>query len=220
MKLDLTSPFERIGERAWIALGDCLEIMNDIPEGSIDLVLCDLPYGTTDYEWDSCLDHEMLFDSYRRLLAPTGTILLFGSEPFSTELRNMAKDLYKYDLVWIKDSCTGFQHAKNMPLKNYELISVFSKGSMGHESRLGNRRMTYNPQGIIPCGKIVNGKKGSGLIASKCLNHSVVTQEYSNYPKMAQRWHSDRGDHPTQKPIALLEYLILTYSNGGGVGPR
>lgn len=213
----MASPFEEVADGCWIANGECLELMESIPEGSVDLVLCDLPYGTTDYEWDCALDNEQLFASYRRVLTNTGTMLLFGSEPFSTKLRMAALDLYKYDFVWLKDTMTGFQHAKNMPMKNYELVSVFSKGSMGHAERLGDRRMHYEPQGLVRCGEQRSGRKSDGLISSRSMKKSVITQEYTNYPVMAQRWATERGEHPTQKPTNMLRYFIRTYCPRGGV---
>lgn len=114
--------------------GDCLDLMREIPAGSVDMVLADLPYGTIDCKWDSVIPITPLWGLFRRVIKPNGVICLFGSEPFSTKLRVAALDLYKYDWVWKKTTTTGFIHAKNMPLKNYELISVFSGGSINHKS--------------------------------------------------------------------------------------
>ncbi len=137
---------------------DCLEGMKRIPDGSVDLILCDLPYGTTQYRWDSVIPTDLLFSEYRRILKPNGTFLLFGSEPFSTVLRMQDLKLYKYDWVWEKDNVTGFADAKNKPMKRHELISVFSKGSTGHKGIVPEgRRMTYNPQGLVSLGDTETG---------------------------------------------------------------
>ena len=137
---------------------DCLEGMKRIPDGSVDLILCDLPYGTTQYRWDSVIPTDLLFSEYRRILKPNGTFLLFGSEPFSTILRMQDLKLYKYDWVWEKDNVTGFADAKNKPMKRHELISVFSKGSTGHKGIVPEgRRMTYNPQGLVYLGDTETG---------------------------------------------------------------
>lgn len=138
---------------------DCLEGMKRIPDGSVDLILCDLPYGTTQYRWDSVIPTDLLFSEYRRILKPNGTFLLFGSEPFSTVLRMQDLKLYKYDWVWEKDNVTGFADAKNKPMKRHELISVFSKGSIGHKGIVPEgRRMTYNPQGLVSLGDTETGR--------------------------------------------------------------
>ena len=137
---------------------DCLEGMKRIPDGSVDLILCDLPYGTTQYRWDSVIPTDLLFSEYRRILKPNGTFLLFGSEPFSTVLRMQDLKLYKYDWVWEKDNVTGFADAKNKLMKRHELISVFSKGSTGHKGIVPEgRRMTYNPQGLVYLGDTETG---------------------------------------------------------------
>ena len=130
---------------------DCLEGMKRIPDKSIDCIICDLPYGTTACAWDSVIPFEPLWEQYKRIAKQNAVIALFGSEPFSSKLRMAALDLYKYDWIWIKNHATGFQHAKNMPMKNFEIISIFSKGSMGHANLLGEKRMAYNPQGTMPC---------------------------------------------------------------------
>ena len=128
---------------------DCLVGMKQIPDGTIDAVICDLPYGTTDCAWDSVIPMQPLWEQYKRILKHQGSVLLFGSEPFSTMLRMSNLDWYKYDWIWQKNVPTGFQHAKNMPMKDYEIISVFSAAGMGHANLLGNNRMTYNPQGCM-----------------------------------------------------------------------
>lgn len=190
--------------------------MKNIPDHSVDFILCDPPYGTTDCKWDAIIPFGALWSEYNRIVKPNGSVVLFGSEPFSTKLRMSNFEKFKYDWIWLKNNSTGFQHAKNMPLKNYEIISVFSYGSMGHANLLGGRRMTYNPQGLKPCERFHNGKRGfGGIVGERPSHREVVKQEFTNYPKMVLKFDNEFGFHPTQKPVALLEYLINTYSNLG-----
>lgn len=134
-----------------------------------------------------------------------------------------AIDLYKYDWIWQKTNPTGFQNAKNMPLRDYEIISVFSKGSMGHKSLLGDKRMKYNPQGLQDCFVIENGKSKFKNVVGKSPSHKdVVIRRKCNYPRMIIKFPNQSGEcannkrlHLTQKPIALCEYLIKTYTDEG-----
>lgn len=109
--------------------GDCLEVMNDIQTASIDMILCDLPYGTTDCAWDSVIPFDKLWEQYRRIVKPNAAIVLFGSEPFSTYLRMSNMEMWKYDWIWVKNKPTGFLEAKNKPMKKHEIVSVFSLGA-------------------------------------------------------------------------------------------
>lgn len=197
--------------------GDCMELLPQIPDKSVDMVLCDLPYGTTECKWDHVLPMEKLWKEYKRLLRPNGVAALFGSEPFSTKIRADNMGMFKYDWIWKKNTCSGFQHAKNMPLKDYEIISIFSRAPMGHYSLLGNKRMTYNPQGLTPCEKYHTGKnRFGGIIGPRPSHKAIVKQEFTNYPKMVLQFNTERGLHPTQKPVPLLEYLVKTYTHEGG----
>lgn len=198
--------------------GDCLELMKNIPDKSVDAIICDLPYGTTDCKWDTIIPFDKLWEQYNRIIKDNGAICLFGSEPFSSYLRMSNIKHYKYDWIWKKTTSTGFQHAKNMPLKNYEIISVFSNGSMGHKSLLGDKRMVYNPQGIVRVDKISKNTKNKwGNIAGKRPSHKeAFITEFENYPTMILDYTIDKGiGHPTAKPVALIEYLVKTYSNEG-----
>lgn len=198
---------------------DCLLGMKDIPDKSIDFICTDLPYGTTANKWDSVIPLDSLWKEWRRVLVDNGTVALLGSEPFSTKLRMSALDLYKYDWIWHKPYTTGFQHAKNMPLKDYEIISVFSKGKMGHRSQLGDERMVYNPQGVRKVDKVVHAGQGKfGTIVGKRPSHKGVYEvKEENYPRMVLEYGRDSDSwHPTQKPVALISYLISTYTNCGG----
>ena len=196
---------------------DCLEGMKHIPNASIDAIICDLPYGTTDCAWDSVIPLDALWAEYKRICKPQAPILLFGSEPFSTTLRMSNMDWWRYDWIWVKNTGAGFVHAKNRPLKNYEILSAFCLYGMGHESTMGEKRMPYYPQGLTPTTRIRkrSSRDGSNCIGQRPSNHDYV-QEWENYPKAVLEFDADPDAfHPTQKPVDLLRYLIRTYSNEG-----
>ena len=183
--------------------GDCLEKMKDIPDGSIDMILCDLPYGTTKCKWDVIIPFEPLWEQYERIIKDTGAIVLFGSQPFTTALNNSNMKLYRYEWIWIKNNSTGFQLANKRPMKKHENISVFY-----------NKQPTYNPQGLQPYGKV--NKRGSMGDNWDEMSSNQYIQKYTNYPTLLLEFSHDKEKlHPTQKSIALLEYLIKTYTNEG-----
>lgn len=196
--------------------------MEDIPDKSIQLVLVDLPYGTTASNWDKEIPVDKLWKHYNRIIKSNGTFLFFANGIFTP--RVMASNLkdYKYRWVWIKKNSTNFVHAKNRPMTKSEDILVFSKGSMGHASQLGEKRMIYNPQGIIPVNKIrKNGKANfTNTLAGKRPSHKdEFIVEYTNYPTDILMDYPEvtpqLKQHPNEKPIKLLEFLIKTYSNEG-----
>ena len=186
---------------------DCLEGMRRIPDGSIDAVICDLPYGTTACAWDSVIPFDKLWEQYRRITKPNAAIVLFGSEPFSSQVRMSNPDWYKYDWVWEKPEGANFQLVKYQPLKVHETISVFSKDTH-----------SYYPQGLKRATIIKsNSNKGGrlGHVASEKHRDEYV-QEWTNYPRSILRFDYDPNRfHPTQKPVDLLRYLVLTYTNEG-----
>ena len=203
-----------------VILGDCLEVMKDIPDGSVDCVICDPPYGTTASNWDKALPMSKVWEHYQRVLKPTGTVVLFANGIFTPRVMASNLDQYKYRWVWIKKNSTNFVHAKNRPMTKSEDILVFSKGAMGHVSQLGNKRMTYNPQGIIPVNKVrKNGKANfTNTLAGKRPSHKdEFVVEYTNYPTDILEEFPEvspaRKLHTNEKPVALLEYLIRTYTN-------
>lgn len=198
---------------------DCMEVLPQLEDKSVDMILCDLPYGTTASKWDKILPMDKLWEQYWRLLKPNGSVVLFASGQFVPRLMMTALDFYKYMWIWIKRNGTNFVHAKNRPLTKHECILVFSKAPMGHKSLLGNNRMTYNPQGIIDCHKeYQSGKNKFGTIAYVRPSHKkTVEREYTNYPSdILMDFPKDKPSlHTNQKPVALLEYLIKTYTNEG-----
>lgn len=183
-------------------LGDCLQMMEEIPDGSVDMVLCDLPYGTTQNKWDSVVPMRELWVQYKRLIKPSGAIVLTASQPFTSVLGASNVDWLKYAWVWEKSAATGHLNAKRMPMKNHEDVLVFSAGVH-----------TYNPQGLVPFGKTVKrGNNGTNFGKSGTENF----QEFTNYPRSIIKFPSDPNPvHPTQKPVALMEYFIRTYTNEG-----
>lgn len=193
-----------------ITQGDCLEVMKQIPDKSIDMVLCDLPYGSTQCKWDVIIPFDLLWSEYNRVIKDNGAIVLFGSEPFSSTLRLSNIKNYKYDWVWDKVKGTGFLNAKRQPMRNHELVSVFYK-----------KQCTYNPQKTT-------GHKLKKSTRTKELQTEVygeMSKDYTyesteRYPRSIQVFSTDTQNsslHPTQKPVALCEYLIKTYTNEGDV---
>lgn len=186
---------------------DCLEGMKRIPDGSIDCIITDPPYGTTACKWDSVIPFEPMWEQLKRIIKPNGAIVLFGSEPFSSALRMSNIKQYKYDWIWEKSHWTQFSLSKKRPLKYHEDIVVFY-----------NSQPTYNPQmrkwkPNHSMGKIVWWELNSETQANMVAYQSQ--QSDMKYPKTVIKFDNPRfkGQHPTQKPVALLEYLIRTYTN-------
>lgn len=182
--------------------GDCLELMKTIPDGSVDLILTDPPYGTTACKWDSVIPFDLMWKQLNRIIKPNGAIVLFGAEPFSSALRMSYIKQYKYDWVWKKDGKpTGFANAKKRPLKVFENILVFNTKS-------------YNPQGLIEINRENKNSVSQGGDTTGVLNkNKTYIQTHTNYPRNIVKFKTEsKTIHPTQKPVALLEYLIKTYT--------
>lgn len=189
---------------------DCLIGMQKIHPKSIDAIICDLPYGTTACKWDVIIPFNLLWDQYRRIIKDNGAIVLFGSEPFSSYLRISNVEWYKYDWVWDKIKGTGFLNAKKQPMRNHELISVFYK-----------KQCTYNPQKTHGHNlkKSFRSKKLQTDVYGS-MNKDCLYESTDRYPRSIQTFSSDTQNsslHPTQKPISLIEYLVMTYTNEGDV---
>ena len=178
--------------------GDCIKAMRELSSNSVDLVLTDPPYGTTACKWDTPIALDEMWGQINRVLKPDGLTVLFGSEPFSSFLRISNIERYKYDWVWEKRP-VNFLNAKKQPLRKTERIHVFG----------GSK---YHPQGLIPCNKI--NRRSNSTETNRRHGKSNVAK-YTNYPTDVLKFIGERGLHPTQKPVALLEYLIKTYSDKG-----
>jgi site-specific DNA-methyltransferase (adenine-specific) len=192
--------------------GDCLELMKEIPDKSIDMILCDLPYGTTACKWDSVIPFEPLWEQYSRIIKDNGAIVLFSAQPFTTALISSNLKQYRYNWYWKKNNKTGFTFAKYQPMRCIEDICVFYK-----------KAPLYNPQGLIA---LENPKVRQKNPTLKDTTHRLNKKQkpfvsrFTNYPahllEFANEAASNRNRfHPTQKPVDLLEYLIKTYTNEG-----
>ena len=190
--------------------------MSEIPDGSVDMILCDLPYGTTACKWDSVIPFEPLWAAYRRVLTDVGTVVLTSAQPFTSVLvaSNLAD--FKYAWVWEKNRPTLPHHAKNRPMAKHEDVVIFSKGKMGHAVQVRERRMTYNPQGMVEGKKKIVSAKGShsSITGARPNQVGIEYVAMTNAPHTILRFDKEEDHvHPTQKPVALMEYLIRTYTN-------
>lgn len=194
-------------------MGDCLELMRHIPDGSVDMILCDLPYGTTACKWDSVIPFEPLWEQYWRVVKPNAAVVLTAAQPFTSALVMSQIDRFKYQWVWDKVSVTGFANAKKQPLRHIEDVLLFYCSPP-----------IYNPQGL----KTLNKKRknsatvGGATLKGEHLSNGLGSlrtpglervQESTDYPKQRIKLSRETGFHPTQKPVALFEYLIRTYTN-------
>jgi len=195
--------------------GDCLEVMPQLPEESIDFICCDLPYGTTSIKWDEVLDFNKMWAQYDRIIKPKGVIVLFGSQPFSAQLICSKIDWFRYELVWNKNKCGSPGLAKKRPMKTHENILVFYKnagGTYNPQMEVGDpyKRKSKNPEGYV-------GRKNDHGYGMK--PRTEFENKGTRYPKsilnISRDFSAQQQVHPTQKPVPLLEWLIKTYSNEG-----
>jgi site-specific DNA-methyltransferase (adenine-specific) len=190
--------------------GDCLELMKDVPTGSVDMILCDLPYGTTACKWDTIIPFEPLWDQYKRIIKSNGAIVLTASQPFTSALVMSNVKMFKCEWIWQKNRGSNFAVAKLQPMKEHESVLIFS-----------NKKTAYNP-----IKQIRNGTGGDRV--RYIINPSTKSEIYNNlhakdstfidelrFPSSIQKFNTETGFHPTQKPVALFEYLIKTYTNEG-----
>ena len=197
-------------------LGDCLEVMKQIDNQSIDMILCDPPYGITACKWDSIIPLEPMWEQLKRIIKPNGAIVLTASQPFTSALVMSNLAMFKYCWYWNKNSTSGYVNAKNKPMNTIEDIVVFSFGTCANKS---NKKMKYFPQGLILFGKeIKRGNKQSkeNTYWRPSTKSNTNFQEFTNYPRNYLEFQYQSGSvHPTQKPVALFEYLIKTYTSEG-----
>jgi site-specific DNA-methyltransferase (adenine-specific) len=183
-------------------LGDCIEIMRTLPEKCVDMVLCDLPYGTTQNKWDAVIPFEPLWAQYWRVLKPAGSVVLTAAQPFTSVLVASQLDRFKYMWYWKKNRATNVLNAKKMPLRDTEEVCVFGGG-------------TYNPQGLVYAPEKSRNSKRDSENYGKGTTKEYI-REFTNYPKQTLEIEVvQKCLHPTQKPVALMEYLIRTYTNEG-----
>ncbi|WP_236878336.1 DNA-methyltransferase [Clostridioides difficile] len=193
-------------ERYKLYNDDCLKVMRDeIEDKKIDLILCDLPYNMTNCKWDKMIDLDELWKQYERIIKPTGVIVLFSSQPFTTELIYSNKKNYKYSWYWIKNTSTGHIFSKYQPMRKVEDINVFYK-----------KMPTYIPQGLIKLDepvKAFKGKRKKEGIYSEGIYGKEYIIKYTNYPKNVLYFDKEVNCiHPCQKPLELIQYLIKTYT--------
>lgn len=201
-------------------LGDCLELMKNIPDKSVDMVLCDLPFGCTVQKWDNIIDFSKLWGQYSRVRKDSCSILLFGNEPFSTKLRSSNINNFRYDWIWHKSKPSGMALAKKQPMRNHEIISCFYTGNYYpiKEPRVG---FTEKSKKRFDSGENLGSYRNHGDSTSGILNQTIVKKiEPLRNPTTIKQFGSlanrnGKNFHPTQKPVELLEYLIKTYTNEG-----
>lgn len=192
--------------------GDCLELIKGIPDETVDMVLCDLPYKETGNKWDKGIDLNFLFNEYRRIIKEDGCIALNGTFKFGVQLYNTAPDLYKYEWIWEKDNGTNAPNVNLQPFRVHEFLFIFGKGRVTNGTRIPMKYFPQKTQGrpyVQKSGRMSENWKG-GL-------KNIVTDNSSGlrHPKTIQKFNRDRGFHPTQKPVEMLKYFIKTYTNEG-----
>ena len=195
----------------WLMKGDCLERMKEIPNGSVDMVLAVVPYGTTACAWDSIIPLEPMWEQLKRIIKPRGAIVLFGAEPFSSLLRCSNLEEFKYDWVWQKDKATNHLNSKRMPMRRNEIISVFYKKQCTYYPQLQKK----DPKNIRPPTKQRKQAENYGKMTAESERTIPIDMSYPNETLCFRGCFGDKGKslHPTQKPVALMEYLIKTYTN-------
>ncbi len=185
--------------------GNCLEIMPTIPTGSIDMILCDLPYGTTDCEWDVRIPLEPLWEQYRRLIKPNGAIVLTAQQPFATDLINAARPWFRYEIIWEKAKALGFLNANRMPLRAHENVLVFYK-----------RLPHYAPQMAEGKAYVSKHSPAKTAVYRDVKKRIETINKGVRYPRSVLRFPQEgRTGHPTEKPQALFEWLVKTYTKPG-----
>jgi site-specific DNA-methyltransferase (adenine-specific) len=188
--------------------GDCLDVLKTLPDGSVDMVLCDPPYGVTSQKWDVVLDMEVFWPEVKRIVKPGAPVVFTATQPYATEIILSNRRWFKYEWVWVKSRATMFFHAKHQPLRVHEYVLVFCDGATAYypqSLRRVNRTKVPSPVEVTSERRIFKQK-----------NTAAYVQEFENYPKSVLEFDSEMNtEHGTQKPVALFEYLIRTYTNPG-----
>ena len=199
--------------------GDCLELMKQLPDKSIDMILCDLPYGTTRCSWDSVIDLDLMWEQYCRVIKDDGAILLFAQTPFDKVLGVSNLDMLRYEWIWEKTAATGHLNAKKMPMKSHENILVFYKKMPNYNPQKtdGHVRKVSSAKNRAICIERINQKED--YLYNKEIAESVNDYDSTErYPRSVLKYKTDKQKlalHPTQKPVSICEYLIKTYTNEG-----
>jgi site-specific DNA-methyltransferase (adenine-specific) len=204
-----------------ILLGDCLELMKDIPDGSVDMILCDLPYEKTRAKWDKMIHMVPLWDHYKRIIKKNGAIVLTAEQPFSSMLVLAEPKLFRYEWIWEKTSATGALNSKKMPMKSHENVLVFYKHlpTYNPQKTFGHVRKVSSAKNRRDCAKRSN-EKDDRLYGKEILESIPDYDSTERFPRSVQVFKSDKQKsalHPTQKPVDLFRYLIRTYTNKGDV---
>jgi site-specific DNA-methyltransferase (adenine-specific) len=201
--------------------GDCMSIMPTFPKASVDLIAVDLPYGTTENPWDSILPLEAMWICFRHLIKPQGAIVLTASQPFTSLLVNSCLEMFKYEWIWVKSRPTGHVHAKNKPMKKHENVLVFSPGTTVHAVQ-SSTRMHYFPQGVVKHDGTVrmsnSNKDSPSVMGRRSKRPPTYEQDAAGYPASVLNIASEFDiEHPTQKPVPLMAYLVRSYTQPGDV---
>ena len=192
--------------------GDCLVEMAKIPDKSMDMILCDLPYGTTRNKWDSVIPFDKLWEQYNRIIKDNGVIALHGSQPFTSALVMSNPKMFRHEWIWIKNRGSNFANTVREPMKEHESVLIFSKGKWTY-----NKQMQPRTGGGLERVKYDMSNRMASSTNYNSFNRKNNNQGELRIPSSHQKFNCEVGLHPTQKPVALLEYLIKTYSNEGDV---
>lgn len=195
--------------------GDCLDMMRELPDASVDLILCDLPYGTTACKWDTVIPFDRLWEQYLRVSKPASAIVLTASQPFTSALVMSQPKLFKHEWIWIKNRGSNFANTVREPMKEHESVLVFSKGKWVY-----NKQMQERSEGGLARSKYaVNHSEREQDVYGKFKGRADTSLGELRVPSSWQKFNiavgSEKTEHPTQKPVALMEYLIKTYTNEG-----